>query len=248
LEVGISSYSLLYLIVSILFVLLHWKNMTTPSATQVLFARAVIYTFDVWPALRLAVSEQWGGIESKDKVDFLISHLCDEYSEEKEIGSSSKRATTTSSSSLAASTSSPASSLEAPQTPDADDLAEILEGYFADEFESRLEDDSADMIAARLVQLHKLIYATFPPTQESLAAATAEIDRMQQYSLSVRGKKVEAQRTQGSDESDSEDGEEGDDSEKDDAMEVDTEQRPKPPTGPIVDEDGFTTVVKGKRR
>lgn len=212
---------------------------TAPSATQLLFARAVIYTFDLWPALRLAVSEQWGGVESKAKADFLISYLCDEYSEESSTpapGQATATATT---------------AVCAPTTPDPDDLAEILEGYFADEFESRLEDESADWAAARLVQLHKLIYAAFPPTQESLLNAGAELDKLEQATVALRGKKVTAQRTAREDEiasgSESESDSQDEQGAPDDAMEVDP-PAPRSKPEPVVDEDGFTTVVKGSKR
>jgi pre-rRNA-processing protein TSR2 len=206
-----------------------------PSPTQLLFARAVIYTFDLWPALRLAITEQWGGTESKAKADFLISHLCDQYSEEVAKSSASTSASTT---------------IATPPTPDVDDLAEILEGYYADEFESRLEDDSTDWVAGRLVQLHKVIYATFPPTAESLANATAEIDKLEQAAVALRGRKVTAQRTNESDDDITGSEEEGED-EDGDAMDVDEATASPVSTKkaePIIDEDGFTTVVKAKRR
>lgn len=217
---------------------------TGPSPTQLLFARAVIYTFDLWPALRLAITEQWGGTESKAKADFLISYLCDQYSEE---------ATSTAPLS-SGSTSAPASpSIVAPSTPDVDDLAEILEGYFADEFESRLEDDSSDWVAGRLVHLHRVIYATFPATPESLANATTEIDKLEQAAVALRGKKVTAQKTLESDDSMSGSEEEGED-EQGYAMDVDEAATAAVPSAstkkaePIIDEDGFTIVGKTKRR
>ena len=98
-------------------------------------------------------------------------------------------------------------------------------GYYADEFESRLEDDSADWVAGRLVQLHKVIYATFPPTSESLANATAEIDKLEQAAVALRGRKVTAQRTNESDDDITGSEEEGED-EDGDAMDVDEATAP----------------------
>ncbi|KAN0061255.1 rRNA accumulation-related protein [Thecaphora frezii] len=100
-----------------------------PTPQQLLFARAVILTFELWPAMRLAVSEEWGGPDSLDKRDYLISHLCDEHGDA-------------------------APSCE----PDIDDLAETLEGYIADEFECRLDDGSPDWVAGRIVGLHRAIF------------------------------------------------------------------------------------------
>lgn len=226
-----------------------------PTATQLLFARAVILTMELWPAMRLAVSEQWGGVESADKRDFLVSHICDTYSNEPSVAQQQQHV-------------GPAHALNGPATPDVDDLAETLEMYFDDEYESRIEDGSADWVAGRIIQLHKAIYAVFPPTQESLAAAQAEVDKLYEATVRLRGQKVDIQRTRQTDGHDvdgSGDSDDSDDDEEndgaadgaaaagraDDAMDVDqSSSRPGPRElpQPIVDDEGFTTVVKGRRR
>lgn len=211
-----------------------------PTQTQLLFARAVVLTMELWPAMRLAVSEQWGGQESAEKREFLISHICDTYSNE-------HAAQTTSS---VGSTSS--AHVQPPATPDIDDLAETLEMYFADEYESRIEDGSADWVAGRIVQLHKTVYSTFPPTSDSLANAQTEVDKLYQAAVQLRGQKVSVQRSSEADlQADSESGDsEGD---EDEAMQLDEaeqseQSRRQERQEPVVDEDGFTTVVKGRRR
>ncbi|PWN93598.1 hypothetical protein FA10DRAFT_298970, partial [Acaromyces ingoldii] len=219
-----------------------------PSPTQLLFARAVILTMELWPAMRMAIGEQWGGIESVDKRDFLISHLCDEYSTEEPASASAAAAAP---SSAQASTSSSSSERRAPATPDVDDLAETLEGYFCDEFETRLDDGSSDWIAGRIVSLHKMVYAVFPAVSD---AAREEVEKLQEAASKLRGSKVNStrQRREADDESGSGSSSEGDsgDEDDDDAMDVDQqprEQRQNKPE-PVVDEDGFTTVVKSRRR
>lgn len=220
-----------------------------PTRTQLLFARAVILTMELWPAMRLAVSEQWGGVDSADKKQFLISHICDSYSEEPSASAQQEA--------VANKSSSSSSALQAPKVPDVDDLAETMEMYFEDEYESKIEDGSADWIAGRIVHLHKCIYSTFPPTQQSLEAAEQEVNKLYEATVRLKGQKVEIQRTQQEDgeeqdgSGDSSDDEEHDHSHDDD-MDVDaegsTQQQPRERPQPVVDEDGFTTVVKGRRR
>lgn len=180
--------------------------------------------------MRLAISEEWGGPESAEKRDFLISHICDTYSNE-------------------AAAAADSSQISPVVVPDIDDLAETLEMYFADEYESRIEDGSADWVAGRIVQLHKVIYADFPATAQSLANAQSEVDKLYQAAVQLRGQKVSVQRTSEQDE----EGESASESERDgdEAMQIDdaqAEQTRQQRQEPIVDEEGFTTVVKGKRR
>lgn len=221
-----------------------------PSPTQLLFARAVILTMELWPAMRMAIGEQWGGIESVDKRDFLISHLCDEYSTE-EAASAAAAAAAAAPSSAQGSTSSSSSERRAPATPDVDDLAETLEGYFCDEFETRLDDGSSDWIAGRIVSLHKMIYAAFPAVSD---AAREEVEKLQEAASKLRGSKVNStrQRREADDESGSGSSSEGDSGDEDDDDAMDVDQQPREPRQskpePVVDEDGFTTVVKSRRR
>lgn len=197
---------------------------------------------ELWPAMRLAVAEQWGGHESADKRDFLITHICDEYSTEYSSAEQEASSSTT----------------VPPKSPDVDDLAETLEMYFGDEFESRIEDGSADWIANRLVHLHRIIYSQFPPTKESLAQAEAELNKLNEAAVQLRGQKVVVESSQ--EQPQEVDDDDSDDSEQidhhphvhvDDAMDIDSSGASQANRGlkePIVDEEGFTTVVKGRRR
>ena len=101
----------------------------TPTKEQLQFARAVYIVLNLWPALRQAVIEGWGGPESGEKRDFLLSHLCDEYGNG---GASTK--------------------------PDLDDLIELIESYIAEEYDCQLEDDSAMWVAMHVCGAHKTIF------------------------------------------------------------------------------------------
>ena len=47
-----------------------------PSKEQLQFARAVYIIFHLWPAMRHAVAEAWGGPESREKMEYLLSYVC----------------------------------------------------------------------------------------------------------------------------------------------------------------------------
>lgn len=100
-----------------------------PTHEQLQFARSVFIVLQLWPALRQAVLEEWGGPESVEKRDFLLSHLCDEYGNG---GASTK--------------------------PDMEDLIELIEGYVMEEFDCHLEDESVNLVAAHICDAHQRIF------------------------------------------------------------------------------------------
>ncbi|EST04479.1 Pre-rRNA-processing protein TSR2 [Kalmanozyma brasiliensis GHG001] len=204
-----------------------------PTPQQLLFAKSIMLTFELWPAMRLAVSEQWGGPDSADKRDFLLSHLCDQYG-------------------------NPGSAFE----PDLDDLADILEGYMIDEYEARLEDGSPDWVAGRIVGLHRVIFAP----EEDTTKAQAAVRELEKAYEELKGKKATFE--QGKNEDGEVDGEDADEEMRDArsmaqshggvteadrqgarvGLEQDQARAAREPQGPIVDEDGFETVVSRRRR
>lgn len=216
--------------------------------------------------MRLAVEEQWGGLDSADKRDFLISHICDTYGGEPGASSLGPFEPTRSPS---------AASPPAPEMPEPEDLAELLGGYFIDEFEAHVEDGSCDYIAERIVQLHKVIFAQpdvtlASPRSASLgdaAEAAQRVLQQAQRAVALLDEAAEKLRSEslpkvhqgrGNEEEDAESEENGD--EDDDsgasggAMNVDVADnsslQPTQPSrpGPIVDGDGFTTVIRSKKK
>lgn len=105
------------------------KPSDTPTKEQIQFARSVYILLELWPALRQAVQEQWGGEYSEEKREFLLSHLCDEY------GNGGART-----------------------RPDLDDLTELIESYVMEEFDCELEDNSAVLIAGHICLVHTGIF------------------------------------------------------------------------------------------
>lgn len=203
-----------------------------PTPQQLLFAKSIMLTLELWPAMRLAVSEEWGGSDSLDKRDFLLSHLCDQYG-------------------------NPGPAFE----PDLDDLADILEHYMIDEYEARLEDGSPDWVAGRIVGLHRVIFAPGDDFAKA-QAAVAELERAYEQ---LKGKKATFEQGPNQDgEVDSEDDVDmrearslahahGGVTEADRegarvGLEQDQARTPREPQQPIIDEDGFETVVSRRRR
>jgi pre-rRNA-processing protein TSR2 len=194
--------------------------------------------------MRLAISQEWGGPDSADKCDFIVSHICDLYGGEPgatSLGRFEK-----------SHTYNPQVTPAAPATPDEEDLAEILEGYLADEFDARIEDESCDYIAGRISALHKIVFAT-PETQDEAGAdkvlteANNTIAALDEAAAKLRQKGLPRAQEQENIEEAS--GSESGSDEEDDSMDVDPAPRePRQKQEPIVDEDGFTTVVGKKKR
>jgi pre-rRNA-processing protein TSR2 len=198
---------------------------STPNLA--LFARGTIALFTLWPALRLAVAEQWGGPESAEKRTWMISEVVDYFE-----------------SCLPKSTEPQLSEDQLADLVDQDELAEMLEGMVSDEFEVDLDDGSADEVAGDVVKLWKKL----------TKGDKAMVEELEELVRSTAGKKVQAQ-GHGDDEQElDEDGnliEGSDDSSDDDDVEMaNTEGPPEPKEKqePVVDDDGFTLVQKkGKK-
>ena len=206
-----------------------------PSQTILLFARGVIAILDLWPALTIAVSEQWGGPESAQKRTWMASTILDEWE------SRINYLTTTSPPQI-----DPKDADDPPL--DIDDLGDMINQMMSDEFEANIEDGSIDVVANDIIQLWRGLLS--PSTSQTPDSLVIELELKVAY----------AQRTgvQASRGADPEEGDDIDDSdsgsEDDDGMEVEGEDVPqlvpreKERTEPVVDEDGFTLVqCKGKK-
>ncbi|WFD41839.1 rRNA accumulation- protein [Malassezia psittaci] len=185
-------------------------NDSTPSEKEQQFARACYIMLALWPAMRQAVLEQWGGVDSEEKQTYLLSYLCDEYGSGK--GS----------------------------CPDADDLADLLDNYMAEEYDCQLEDDSSMLVAAHVIECYKAIFEE-EHGQEFVNAL--------EKTFAKAYKTVQNNATQHSDE-------ELDDAELGDGETQSAIQHEDPPNQlinkpkpkPEIDEDGFETVVSRRRR
>jgi pre-rRNA-processing protein TSR2 len=193
-----------------------------PTPDLALFARGTIALFTLWPALRLAVSEQWGGPESAEKRTWMISEVVDYFE-----------------SCLPKSNEPQLSEDQLADLVDQDDLAEMLEGMISDEFEVDLDDGSADEVAGDVVKLWKKL----------AKGDKAMVDELEELVRTTGGKKVQAQGNGDDDEELDEDGNpipDSDDSSEEDVemTSIDAPVQPKEKQEPVVDDDGFTLVQK----
>ena len=180
-----------------------------PNPSLVLFARGVIARLELWPALRIAVEQGWGGPDSHAKRRWLASVLVDAFDH------------------------SP--------TPDAEYVALMLAQILEDEFGASVEDGSVEAVAADVVRLW--------------GAGEDAVREWERKADGARAKRVDVREVVGEDEDedgDEEDEEEWEDEEdEDEAPQLlgtagDSQQRPSK-HDPVVDEDGFTLVQKGRR-
>jgi pre-rRNA-processing protein TSR2 len=205
-----------------------------------IFARGVLAILDLWPALTIAVREEWGGPESADKKTWIASTIIDEF----ESRASYIPSTTSSGPSDVA---DPTTANDPPL--EHDDLADLVNQMMSDEFESNIEDGSIDAVAADIVRLWRDI---LQPATGALPSTV--VDALERKAAEVKGKGIQATKGAGLQ---NENGEEDSDSEWDDesedGMEVDEAPQLAPVererVEPVVDDDGFTLVQpKTKKR
>ncbi len=214
------------------------------SPTILLFARGVIAILDLWPALTIAVTEQWGGPDSLAKKTWLASIIIDEFESHATFLPSPN--TTASPSSSTAPRVDPTTATKPPL--DHDDLAESLNQVMSDEFEANIEDGSIDAVSADIIRLWRDILSATPE---------AIVEALERKAGEVRRSGVQA--TKGGDMVEVDDDEDTSGSGREDevdVMEIDETPQPVPRdtekeerTEPVVDDDGFTLVQgKGRRR
>ncbi len=202
--------------------------MSTPEI--LLFARGVVALLDLWPALTIAVREEWGGPESADKKTWLASEIIDIF-ETRAVKSTPEGPVV-----------DPGSVAEPPL--DIDELGDMLAGVMSDEFEAAIEDGSVDPLSQDILRLWKDVVApSTRPAEDTVSALekkAAEVSRAGVQATSGGGPVDE-----NGDEWESDDSE--DDAEEDEAPEL-VPAQPRERQEPVVDDEGFTMVQKGRRR
>jgi pre-rRNA-processing protein TSR2 len=206
----------------------------TPNPALVLFARGVIARLEHWPALRIAVEQGWGGPSSREKRRWLASEIVDAFST-----STSHNSNSNSNDGDGDGDTSMSMSMS---TPGADYIALMLAQVLEDEFDATFEDGSVEAVAEDIVALW--------------GAGEDVVGMWERKAESVRGKKVDVREEVGS-------GEDGDEDDDDDEWEDEESgeegegvpqlvpaaaevQRPTR-SKPVIDQDGFTLVQKGRR-
>lgn len=178
------------------------------NATLVLFARGVISRFECWPTLRLAVDQSWGGPDSSSKRLWVSSVIVDEFDLS-----------------------------EGSELPDDIYIEDMLLQIMADEFDTIIEDGSAETVAKDIIKL-------WLDVKEGRGEEVVRL--WEEKALQYRNKTVLSQEVKNEDEEYSTDEEEdGDDD--DEAPQLLPPPELEKNEQAEVDDEGFT-LVKGKSR
>ncbi|WOO80501.1 Pre-rRNA-processing protein tsr2 [Vanrija pseudolonga] len=203
-----------------------------PSPQILHFARGVVALLDLWPALTIAVREGWGGHESADKKTWLASELIDAFESRADYTEADGVRTVD------------ASNAADPPL-DIDQLADLLTQVMSDEFDAAIEDGSVEPLSADILRLWRDVVAPSARTPEETVAAlerkAAEVTRTGVSATSGGGPQEE-------DGSDWESEDDDDEMDEDEAPQLVPAEQPRQRQEPVVDEDGFTVVQKGRRR
>ncbi len=187
------------------------ENALAPTPSSILFARGVIARLAIWTTLRIAIQENWGGPHGAAKRTWLASAIVDAFQEQSE------------------------------QPPDDQYIEEMLLQVMADEFDTIVEDGSAESVAEDVVMLWG----------ETQAGKTELLLKFEELAEKTKGKRPNAQEKFFSDdEADDGDWEDEDDEEGDTEAPqlLDRSESLTFPREPQVDEDGFTLVQSKKRK
>ncbi|GAA6050018.1 hypothetical protein JCM3770_001917 [Rhodotorula araucariae] len=209
----------------------------------VLFARAALDLFDMWPALRLAISHGWGGDGAEGKTA-LAEDVVDLVYTAATSGPSPAAA-------AGASTSSSSSMQEGGiALPAQDDVAATLLHVVGNEFDVDLEDGSEVLVARDLLALWR---ECLRRVLDGKMADEGELARRfreggERARLQDRGNRFEAVRVEGDDSSDEdESGSDDDDAEMEGIEEAPELVEARPREEAVVDEDGFELVQPKKK-
>ncbi|WDK09080.1 pre-rRNA-processing protein TSR2 [Colletotrichum graminicola] len=194
------------------------------EACQSTFEQAVALSLHMWPALSLAVQNNWGGPDSTDKRDWFAGAVAEAFPEFSKITNGQ---------------AVPAAN--APEEPDTEYVETMLLQIMLDEFEVNVDDETGFDVAEQIIKL-----------RGDIAKGNFEaVDSLRNKWESRKGAKVEGlyKKVEGGDqetdwEDDSED-DEDEDVDMDDAPQL--VRAPKEKPEPEVDEDGFTTVTRKKK-
>uniref|UniRef100_A0A7S0Y8A4 Pre-rRNA-processing protein TSR2 homolog n=1 Tax=Polytomella parva TaxID=51329 RepID=A0A7S0Y8A4_9CHLO len=195
------------------------QNVMAPEHRP-LFEEGVALIFAKWTALRLAVDNKWGGDNSEEKAQFLMEDIIDWFYKQRDHFT--------------------------------DDLEVELDEAILHDFNVEAEDGSPKQVSQALIQLYQEVQKGQMDMLEHLRRLEAEgAKKSKKQVMDLDGTIMEA----GIDDmKDSSSDDEGSDAEMGDvAMEADEAPLAIPIAepeikAPIVDEDGFTMIQKGRRR
>lgn len=198
------------------------------ESRQSRFEQGVALSLNLWPALSLAVQNNWGGPDSADKRDWFAGQVVEQFP------SFTLSSSTASTSSTA--NGNRAQDAGADEEPDAEYIEELLLQVMLDEFEVNVDDESGFDVATEIVRIRA----------QCGRGNFEEVDRLLARWESRKGAKVVMKQGEDQDNDtdwDDTDGEEGEDEEMDEAPALVAAPK-KEKKEPEVDADGFTMVTK----
>ncbi|KAF7534049.1 hypothetical protein G7054_g6578 [Neopestalotiopsis clavispora] len=202
----------------------------SPELKQENFEQSVALTLHLWPALTLAVQNNWSDNSGEDVRDWFAGAVVELFPSFVDIAAFSAK--------LAQN-----KGLKRPESleePYLEDVETRLLQIMADEFNVDVDDDSSFEMAEQIVQLRT----------QCTKGQFDEVDKLREKWSNGKGKKVVMKQAPDQDqdtdwEDDDDEDDEDDDVDMDDAPALVAAPKEKPQ--PEVDEDGFTTVSRKKR-
>ncbi|KHO01782.1 Pre-rRNA-processing protein TSR2 [Metarhizium album ARSEF 1941] len=186
------------------------------------FEQAVAYALHLWPALALAVENNWGGPDSGDKRDWFAGAIVDLFSEFS----------------------------DSPQTnaidePDLEDVETVLLQVMMDEFEVNVDDDSSTEVAGNIVRARAQCAIGQFDEVNKLGQRFQNLKGNKVDQLFQKAEDADQDTDWESDHDEEDDDDDAGDVDMDDAPALPSAPKEKP--APEVDEDGFTKVTHKKK-
>ena len=195
------------------------------EAQQSQFEQSVAYSLHLWPALTLAVQNNWGGPDSADKRDWFAGAVVDLFPSFITLAKPPKNAPAT-------------KPTEQSEEPDVEYVETMLLQVLLDEFEVNVDDESGYDVAEQIVRMRA----------EIAKGNFEEVNALRIRWESRKGKKIEMQQAADADQDtdwESDDDEDGSDIDMDEAPPLVQAPKEKPP--PEIDEDGFEKVTRKRK-
>ncbi|KAH7040291.1 Pre-rRNA-processing protein TSR2-domain-containing protein [Microdochium trichocladiopsis] len=217
----------------------------SPEVRQNNFEQGVAITLHLWPALSLAVQNNWGDGDASDKRDWLAGVIVDMFPSFIDLAKKPASTTTTTTnatgtSSTAATGQQSSSSAAALEEPYLEDIETTLLQVMLDEFDVNVDDDTGFETAETIMRARA----------QCAKGNFDEVNNLRRRWEAGKGKKVVMQQAA---DADQDTDWESDDDDEDGDSDVDMDEAPalakapKEKEEPEVDEDGFTKVTRKKR-
>ncbi|KAK0709748.1 Pre-rRNA-processing protein TSR2-domain-containing protein [Lasiosphaeria miniovina] len=226
----------------------------TPAICQNNFEQGVAMALHLWPALTLAVQNQWGGPDSSDKRDWFAGAIVELFPDLSKAQAPAPNNTPNVTTATAASSTTAAAVPGADEEPDQEEVETVLLQVMLDEFEVNVDDESAFEVAEQVMRVRAECARGKFDEVEALrrrwgGGGGGSSSNGGDGKAKVVFKKVADQDDDTDWDTDEDDDDDGDDSDGNEDVEMGDAPaaEPRKKESPEVDEDGFTKVSRKKR-